>query len=211
MCLYGRPSATRIGILSHLDYNYPTLSHLGCHGNISIDDQRELFELEKLFKYRATSITEFGNLIKKFPLILDNSTTYSCSKHSYFDPVHQLYKDIFVDVVAETINEGDVFFITEKVIRPMIFKKPFIVSGTKNFLIYLRQMGFKTFHDFWDEDYDGFEKGQRFNFILELLDNIASKSTKELQEMYQSMSEILDHNYNLLQTNTFKTDIQKID
>ena len=77
-------------------------------------------------------------------------------------------------------------------------KKPFIIMGPKNHLIYLRQMGFRTFHDFWDEDYDGYDPVPRFHHIINLADTLATKSKNELDDMYYKMQHILDHNYNLL-------------
>jgi hypothetical protein len=49
--------------------------------------------------------------------------------------------------------------------------RPFIVMGSKNFLIYLRQMGFKTFYEFWNEDYDGYEGKEKYLQILKLIDD----------------------------------------
>ena len=80
----------------------------------------------------------------------------------------------------------------------MLMKKPFIIMGPKNHLIYLRQLGFKTFYEFWDEDYDGHGPKMRFQCIIELLDELAIKPKDELNDMYHKMQSILDHNYNLL-------------
>jgi len=92
----------------------------------------------------------------------------------------------------------------------MWLKKPFIIFASANYLDYLHQMGFKTFCNFWSEDYDGYEGRDRFIKILELIDNLAKKPAAELQEMYQSMQEILDYNYNLLLNQTYSTDITYI-
>ena len=59
-------------------------------------------------------------------------------------------------------------------------------------------MGFKTFYEYWDEDYDGFSPRLKFQKIIQLINNISKKSKSELCAMYQDMQHILDHNYNLL-------------
>ena len=82
---------------------------------------------------------------------------------------------------------------------------------SKNYLDYLHQMGFRTFSDFWDEEYDGYEGADRFNKILKLLDNLAKKSTNELEEMYLSMTYTLDHNYNLLKNQLYSTQLERLD
>jgi hypothetical protein len=198
MCLYGRPNANRLGILSYLNSRYKDISHLSCQGNVDDMNSRKLFELEKLFEFRKESLVEFANLVTAMPLKLSNKSNYSFVKYNYEDPATQFYQDIFIDIVSETIGAGNSFFVTEKTVRPMLLKKPFIIFGTKNFLIYLRQMGFKTFYEYWDEDYDGFEKKDRFLKILTIIDSIGKKSKSELCAMYQDMQHILDHNYNLL-------------
>jgi hypothetical protein len=71
-------------------------------------------------------------------------------------------------------------------------------------------MGFRTFSDFWDESYDGFEGRERYIKILDLIDNIANQSFSSLEKLYWDMSYSLDHNYNLLIDQKFSTDLNKI-
>ena len=92
----------------------------------------------------------------------------------------------------------------------MWLKKPFIVFASKNYLCYLRQMGFRTFADFWSEDYDGYEGRERFIKILQLIDSISKKSKTELNAMYWDMQYTLDHNYNLLLTQNYQNNITYI-
>ena len=93
----------------------------------------------------------------------------------------------------------------------MLMKKPFIHMGPKCFLIHLRQMGFKTFGDYWDEDYDGHGVAERYKRILQLIDSLASKSHAELQDMYDHMRPVLDHNYELLLSKKFTTQITYVE
>jgi len=83
--------------------------------------------------------------------------------------------------------------------------------GPKCFLIHLRQMGFRTFGDFWNEDYDGYEPGLRYQRILALIDDLAKRSHAELVDMYNSMQDVLDHNYNMLVQTRFQTDIRYVE
>lgn len=83
--------------------------------------------------------------------------------------------------------------------------------GPKCYLIHLRQMGFQTFHDFWDEDYDGHGMEQRYTRILDLIDSLAKKSPQELQDMYAQMQPILDHNHQLLIEKTFTRNITYVE
>jgi hypothetical protein len=207
--LYGRPTANRLGISAHL---------LNCHAEKSVIhfsfgntyNDLPLYELEKLSQYDLDSVRKVSSLIVNMP-IKQASTTGYCNQHyNFHDTLTQLYQHVFVDIVSESHVLGDTFFPTEKTTRPMWLKKPFIVFASKNYLDYLHQMEFRTFSDFWSEEYDGFEGKDRFNKILKLIDSIALKSTDELEKMYWDMQYTLNHNYNLLLTQTYKKEITYI-
>jgi len=213
-CLFGRPTASRLGLASHLNKNYKNQSHLHFSCTTHKDELIQI-ELDKLLIYDINSIEPAGSLIKQLPLLLSSPSNYTkYNGYVYADLLTNLYQDILIDIVVESHVAGTTFFPTEKTIRPMWLKKPFIIFASKDYLCYLRQMGFKTFQtptlDFWSEDYDGYEGRERYIRILALVDELAKKSKEELQELYQAMQPILDHNYNLLQTQSYNTTITKI-
>jgi hypothetical protein len=145
-------------------------------------------------------------------LLLSSPERYtSYHGYDYADPLTEYYKDILVDIVVESHVAGDTFFPTEKTCRPMWLKKPFIIFASRNYLDYLHQMGFYTFCEFWDESYDGFEFGDRLVRILKLIDNLAQKTTEELEKMYLDMQFFLDHNYELLKNKNFSMEIKEIE
>jgi hypothetical protein len=129
----------------------------------------------------------------------------------FTDQVAEFYPDFLIELVAETFCTGRTFFPTEKTTKPMLLQKPFIIMGPKCFLIHLRQMGFRTFHDFWDEDYDGHEGLHRYVRILKLIEDLANKSVNELEDMYQAMQPILEHNYQLLLERSYTTQIEYVE
>jgi hypothetical protein len=206
LCFYHRPTAGRLGLASYLFHNHAvdTLIHF------SADDIVE-FELDKLLEWDINTIKFAANLVPQLPLLLGSTDQYTkFNGYNYYDPLTNLYCDILVDVVVESHVLGNTFFPTEKTIRPILLKKPFIVFGSKNYLEHLRQMGFRTFADFWDEDYDGYDSGDRMKKIQSLLGHLAKKSCQELETMYWDMQYTLDHNYNLLMTQKYNTLIEKI-
>ena len=207
---YGRPTACRLGIAAYLDFHYPDLSLIHFSGGAS-PDNINLYEIDKLANFRLESVRESTFLIPKIPLLYNSNTNYSFKHYNFNDPITDCYKDIFVDMVSETHVLGDTFFPTEKTTRPMWLKKPFIIFASKDYLCYLRQLGFRTFSDFWDEDYDGYEGKERYLRILQLIDSISKKSKSELNNMYWSMRYTLDYNYSLLQTQSYNVNnIEKI-
>lgn len=115
------------------------------------------------------------------------------------DRLNNIYADVFCDVVNESRFAQPTANYSEKVYRPMYYLKPFIMVGPPHTLHYMKEQGFKTFSDFWDESYDAMEDHeQRLFAIFKVIDFINSKSIEELKIMYEQMHDILAHNRNIL-------------
>ena len=208
--LYGRPLWHRLGIAAHLLTNHSTVSQVVCMADPNNQDQKELFELVDLWKHHPESLVKFSQIQHQLPCThhdVDQYTPGATLTDGYVQQTERIYKNFLIDVVAETFTSGDCFFLTEKTARPMLLKKPMIVMGSKNHLEYLHQMGFRTFADFWDEDYDGYADADRYVKILDLINKLSSKSMEELEAMYWDMQYTLDHNYNLLLTQGYNKKI----
>ena len=81
----------------------------------------------------------------------------------------------------------------------MWYKKPFVLVAPVNTLKVLKDHGYKTFGDFWDESYDDIQNNEERLFkIFETIEFINSKSLEELQDMYNKMKPIIEHNYNIV-------------
>lgn len=211
--VYGRPLWHRLGLASHLLAKHNGISKVGFTIDPSKIDSRELYEITQLWQHHPESLVEFASIQHQFPLIHNDTELYSpgtTMTDGYVSQTKKIYPNFLIDIVAETFTSGNCFFITEKTVRPMLLKKPFIAMASQDHLLYLRQLGFKTFGEFWDEDYDGYSVELRFKKILELIDTLALKSTTELESMYRGMQYILDHNYNLLMSESFDKKITKV-
>lgn len=210
LCLFARPTAARLAIASHVYEKYLDRCHVHFSAKIDVDS-REQFELDKTLSYDPCYIKPVGNLITRLPLLLGSSDRYSAIHgYDYSDPLTKLYKDIFIDLVVESHVAGETFFPTEKTLRPMWLKKPFIVFASANYLEYLRQMGFRTFSDFWSEEYDGYEAGDRLRKILQLIDQLSGMSRGHLEQMYWDMQYSLEHNFQLLQSQSYRLELSKL-
>lgn len=211
LTMYRRPTASRLGLAGHLFDHHSEISHIHFSSD-TLSDSLEFYEMNKLLTYNPSSVISVGKMINKLPLEVASSQGYSpLGFMSNFElALRKHYQHILIDVVGETHVLGNTFFPTEKTSRPMWFKKPFIAFASKNYLCYLRQMGFMTFSEFWSEDYDGYESHERFIRILEVIDQIAKKSTAELNQMYWDMKYVLDHNYDLLYNQTYLKKITPI-
>ena len=116
-----------------------------------------LLELEKRNLLDTTLWTWIGRTShKNFPETLTlkrkelpNDVEYTGLK--FVDDTNTLYglntdwyKQVKVDIVNETYyHEKDECHITEKVFKPMMMGKPFVVNSTKGYIEELRKLGFK--------------------------------------------------------------------
>jgi hypothetical protein len=213
---YHRPSWHRLGLASYLLTQHPTISTVGLIADPTEEYLRKDFDLAALFAYDPAGLDNFAQIANQLPkhhALTKKWVTTAFDQTGrpdrYVLELGEVYPDFLIDVVGETFVNGTCFFPTEKTVRPMQLKKPMIVMGTRNFLYYLRQMGFRTFHNFWDEDYDGFDGKDRYNKILKVIDSISAKSADELDQMYKDMQPILEHNYNLLYQRAYTTNIKE--
>ena len=210
LCMYHRPTAGRLALAGHLSEKYSSQSVIHFSFDTTQDSLIQ-FEFDKLLSYDTASVGPAANLLQSLPILQGSRDRHtSFNGYDYSDPLTELYKSILVDIVGETHVLGCTFFPTEKTIRPMLLKKPFLIFSSRDYLAYMRQMGFRTFHDFWDEDYDGFETRDRLLRMYQVIQTIASRPRDQLLDMYQRMQPVLEHNYNLLMSQSFNKTITKI-
>jgi hypothetical protein len=103
----------------------------------------------------------------------------------------------FVQIVTETVYYQDKLHLTEKVFKPIVAGQPFLLLAAPNNLKYLKSYGFKTFGDYWDENYDSMpDPADRMNAVVNITEQLCNKPITELEEMRRDMQDILLHNYN---------------
>ena len=98
------------------------------------------------------------------------------------------------DLVSETDVQNNLF-VTEKVLKPIIHRKPFMVSGSAKTLCFLKNLGFQTFESLFDESYDNeLVFYDRVCMIFENIKYFCSLSLDDCYEKMQSIDEVLIHN-----------------
>lgn len=110
------------------------------------------------------------------------------------------FQTTFCNIVTESqySNTEDTLcapFPTEKTEKCFVAGQPFIVYSTPFFLKQLREWGFETFGDYWDESYDNeHDDDKRLEKLFEQIKYISSLSLEEVEDMYYNMIPILQHN-----------------
>lgn len=211
-CFYGRPTASRLGIVSHLHKNYSDKSLIKVRFDTQNQDLRKRFELQKLYEWSADSLFDVVDFLANIDQYTSeyHAYNYSTWQYDYSNNLNHLYKNIFVDLVVEAHLQGDSFYPTEKIVRAILCRKPFIVMAPVNYLAYIQQMGFKTFSDLWDESYDKLGSKNRYFAIIRLIDYLSSLTPDELNNLNNRAKEIVEYNYQLVINHSYKRTIKKI-
>jgi hypothetical protein len=88
-------------------------------------------------------------------------------------------------------------FITEKTFRAIAVGHIFLVCGQPGLLAHLKQEGFQTFDDLFDESYDTeTDDIVRVEKVIRLLKDLDRLSPKERLEIHRACLPIVEHNYN---------------
>ena len=125
---------------------------------------------------------------------------------------HQLYQRSFLHVVTETVFKYPSTFVSEKTIKPIANKRPFIMIGPPGSLKNLHSIGFKTFNNFWDEGYDDIEDPELILIAaVDIIEKICNYSIPELQNLCISMKDVLEYNFNYYINDFKKNELKKLE
>lgn len=137
-------------------------------------------------------ITDLYNSVTDVPVISNNRMSRYDSSYWLACP---WYEDMFLDLVTETVFNYPYPFISEKVMRPIVIGRPFLLFGAPGTLEWLHDLGFQTFDQYWSEQYDNIiDPNDRFIELCNIIKSINNYSITECQNMLTSMQAILAHN-----------------
>ena len=141
-------------------------------------------------------IERFNN---KLPLVLDGEDQIQqmCSDEGHKSRPY--YQNSLVSIVTETNFRDAEVTLTEKSFKPFKEKHPFILVAGPGAIKFLHSLGFKTFSEFWPEDYD--QNGapeDRIKRIIEVVKVIANWTPEEILDFRRRVKPILEHNFNLI-------------
>lgn len=151
------------------------------------------------------------SFIGKLPLVIDGETEIQKMCGDFDAAARPFYQNSLVSIITETNFDCTELTATEKTWKPAKEKHPFIMVGTPGALRTLREFGFQTFDEFWDESYDEIENPQHRLFeIVKVCKEIASWTPEQILDFKRRVKPIVDHNYKILTTNTAKTVADRI-
>ncbi len=179
----------------------------GGHGFNLADDLR-------FFSHRVdfdpTFYMQYGLRKHFIDKVTDSSKILGKSLAAYnFEAYANLNKEILIDLPVESYV-SDYIFITEKLLKPLVFKTPFLLIGCPLTLKYLRHLGFETFDCVFDESYD--EELVLYDRVQGVISNLSQLSTLSLQDAtkkFRITEDICNHNYNHFMNSDWSFNLQE--
>jgi hypothetical protein len=168
--------------------------------NTGIDDN-------DLFEYRSKELDQLDNKDFLDLAFTDNKIQTMVPMSNTFGKLNFLsqyipsnvYNTSYLSVVFETenISQENQIVITEKLSKPIIAGRPFLLFAPQGTLSTLRSIGFKTFSPWIDESYDAVQDTTlRIEKIIESL--IKFDQIKNKQQVIKELDMISKHNQDLV-------------
>jgi hypothetical protein len=118
-----------------------------------------------------------------------------------------IYNQSAYTVVCETNYDNHYSFYTEKIVKPILAERLFIVFSGQHYLRNLRSLGFKTFNGIVDETYDSIaDNDQRFKLACEQITYLINQSQEKILAKIRPITE---HNKRVMLTTDWYGDFSK--
>jgi hypothetical protein len=208
----------RIELMPILErYNVVDRSYISfskCHIERPLTDfMHEVEGYNLINHYRDIGVEE--DVVQKFynrlPLVLDGEEEIG---HMCGDPENvsrPYYQNSLISLITETNFHDIAATLTEKSFKPLKEKHPFILIGVNGSLQALRDLGFVTFGEFWDESYDTIEEPTvRMHSIASIIEQISMWSDDQIIDFKRRVKPILDHNFNVLKNSNRRATVEKV-
>jgi hypothetical protein len=188
------------------------------HGFVSLGLMPEEFTEARSILIDDKMLEGFDKLQNNLPLQVDdvdlsinqfqmNSLPVTFYQHSCFSLVSS--------TMALSEQEPSVGF-TEKEIKPILARHPFLIWNRPGALKYMQNMGFLTFDRWFNESYDkDLDDKKRLIKIIDEVERLCMLSFDEWEIILEEMKPVLNHNYNRIVKYTnehcfFNSDLKKL-
>ena len=192
--LLSKKRSYRLTLLSYLKEQ-----GLDKHGYISSPKlDKNLIQQELIDKHSLLSVSSKKHIFQHLlptadNMVLDDQTEYDSASASIIDSKFAL--GAMWHIVTETVYYEDRLHLTEKIFKPIVMKRPFILVGAVSNLEYLRSYGFKTFDQWIDESYDHEpDPDVRLQKIVNEIKKLCALPEYKITNMFNEMQSVLEFN-----------------
>ena len=121
-----------------------------------------------------------------------------------------IYQQTAYTLVAETTAGNEWNFYTEKIAKPILAQRLFVVVSGRHYLKNLRSLGFQTFSNVIDESYDEIEDDHaRWRLAM---DQVKYLCTQDQTKIFAQIRDTVEHNLGVLKnTDHYYSTFSKID
>jgi hypothetical protein len=182
----------RVLLMYHL-IKYNILDGWFSFPRVCPESNRDITTITERFRDRYADIDDAFQQIS-LPINFPHEQNHPM--HSCWLSRFDLVADSEIYVVTETIAQGRRLHLTEKIFKPICQQIPFILVGTAGSLRYLREYGFQTFGNFWDESYDDeTDDHVRIERVASLMRHIQDLPRRTRHNLINSTHDVVEHNY----------------
>lgn len=197
VCLNRQPRSHRVFLLANL------IKHnLFDKGKISFNLMNGgISHLTNSINTYDSSMIEYANVLEKIGnkyLDLDNTDNLANNINT------NLMTGTFVSLITETLCDEKTLQFSEKIWKPIMCGHPFMIVSSNNTLKTLKNLGFKTYLEWFDESYDHSDMKEKIKIICNNLSKYSEYSIEQLKELRQQMKTVAKYNQDVLKEHVQK-------
>ncbi len=196
-CFNFTPRSPRVGMVSWLlAGGFDAVGHVSFgtgRKDASVYEQLQVYDW---FPEIETVRRGLEMLRLRAPLLLDLPPNPS-HVPEYDLGARHLYESSYFSIVTESdVSNGALVRFTEKSIKPLLMLHPMIVVGNPGTLALLRELGFQTFPELFDETYDSIEDPvERVRRVMQEVARVLSMPKAQLHDLVIGMRRKLLDNW----------------
>jgi len=171
-------------------WNNSYFSYTGYQYETSAQDAEIIDDWEALDSDLKSNTAAFE---LKIPYKVDELLDADHNNHKLINK--DFYTNAYWNIVVETHFKQNTIFLTEKTFKPILNMQPFIIVGNTGSVKMLKQLGYQSFSDIIDEQYDDITNDiDRMRELITLCFSLANRTNKEHMGMQAAMKETLEYN-----------------
>ena len=157
------------------------------------------------YKYSKEEIRIFEKHANEF--MHKNFNYPALEKENIWDIQLEFLQSSLINIVTESAYHYPHQHPSEKLLKPIGVKRPFIIVGPAGLLKELQEFGFKTFNECWDETYDDLrDPSLRMSAIIDVLNNF---KTVDVLWLAEKIKPIVEFNFNHYKNNFIDTGVSR--
>lgn len=206
MALLASTDLLQYGHVSYNSYTFP---------NYQNPSPKEIYDLMLIWTQNSPEFTEILTNNKEQLMNLDTMYLDDAPKidkvimvHSFNKNCVPFYEETYFSVITETLcmkihsqdgHAGIGRLLSEKTFKAILNKHPFIIVGVPRTLRLLKDLGYKTFSPWINEDYDEeYDDYKRLLMINQEIKKLVELSPERLTEFLTFARKIVEHNFTVL-------------